>query len=253
MSAKPTRRQWRGYVVLGVVLVAAALVFVFSPVETKQPVADNHSRLKEAIDNYGDSILVQKTSAGRNRKEKSFHRYSSKTDTYRGNDAQNSQNPQKHKIRDGDKELFDNRYDQKYNCSGYHRPMVDINAADTTEMQLLYGIGPAFARRIVRYRQRLGGYVRKEQLLEVYGMDSVRYEGFADNVIVDGSSVVKLDINNATVDELKRHPYLDYYQARSIVDYRKKGKHFETMEDLKMVNLIDTETVRKLQGYIQFN
>ena len=84
-------------------------------------------------------------------------------------------------------------------------------------------------------------------------MDSARYAGFVDDIVVDSNAVVRLDINNATVDELKRHPYLDYYQARSIVDYRKYGKRIENADDLLLVNLLDRETVRKLQGYIQFN
>ena len=60
-------------------------------------------------------------------------------------------------------------------------------------------------------------------------------------------------LNSASVAELRQHPYLDYYQARAIVDYRNKGFKFGKMSDLLLVGLIDEETVRKLQGYIQFN
>lgn len=237
MNAKPTRRQWRGYAVLGIVLSASLAAFFLWPVDRSTPVAADHSQLKEAIADYGDSILSWQ------RKEK----------------AHTKEYPYRQRRSDWRKEApafrqENHQYGEKqYAQHEKRRYVVDINTADTSEMQLLYGIGPVFANRIFRYRQRLGGFVRKEQLLEVYGMDSVRYAGFVDDIVVDSNAVVRLDINNATVDELKRHPYLDYYQARSIVDYRKYGKRIENADDLLLVNLLDRETVRKLQGYIQFN
>ena len=210
------------------------LFFVLRPVDAAKPDADNHSQLKKAIENYGDSIFSngERNTESGERTERAYHRVNPETEN-------------------GQRSGF--HLSHNYDKPEHRRPTVELNTADTAELHLLYGIGPAFAGRIVRYRQRLGGFVRKEQLLEVYGMDTARYEGFADNVSIDSSRVTKLDINNATVEELRQHPYLDYYQARSLVNYRKCGNRLENMDDLLMVNLIDEETVRKLQGYIQFN
>lgn len=84
-------------------------------------------------------------------------------------------------------------------------------------------------------------------------MDAERYNGFADHITLDPTKVRKIDINNATVAQLKRHPYLDYYQARAIVDYIKQGHNIHDINDLLKVNLIDPATATKIQGYIQFN
>lgn len=232
MSAAPTRRQWRGLAVLCLVLAALLALLFLRPASVQQPRSDDHSRLKAAIDSFGDSLVTAKAAS---RKQYRTYRRSDTT-AHRSDDRRQAMAAQ----------LAAHR--EEY----YRSIKVELNSADTAELQRLYGIGPAFAARIVRYRDRLGGYVRKEQLLEVYGMDSGRYDGIAGNVYVDTSLAVKIDINKATVDELKRHPYIDYYQARAIVDFRRKGYSFGKPDDLLLVSLIDEATVIKLQGYIQF-
>ncbi len=130
--------------------------------------------------------------------------------------------------------------------------IVELNNADTAELQRLYGIGPTFANRIVKYRSLLGGYVRKEQLREVYGMTEERYQAVAPHVCVDVSAARQIDINTATLQELRRHPYLDYYQAKAIVEWRDKGNHIGGMRDLLKINLIDDSAVARLDGYLLF-
>ena len=101
---------------------------------------------------------------------------------------------------------------------------IEINSADSIALDELPGIGPAFARRIIKYRERLGGFVYPEQLIEVYGMDSVRLAGFIKLIRVDTSSIRKMDINKATFKELLAHPYLEYEQVKAIARFRdKKG------------------------------
>lgn len=101
------------------------------------------------------------------------------------------------------------------------RPLVfELNEADSMDLVQLYNIGPTMARRILRYRSLLGGYCRLEQLKEVYGMDSARYADITPHLTVNPARVVQMDINTASVDELKHHPYLDYYQAKAIVRQR---------------------------------
>lgn len=133
------------------------------------------------------------------------------------------------------------------------RTHVALNSGDTLDWQQLHNIGPAFARRIVRYRALLGGFVRKEQLLEVYGMDSARYLGIAPYIDPDSAAVERLDINSATIDQLKHHPYLDYYQAKAIVRLREKESSYQSVSDLRRVPVIDQETYNKILPYITCN
>ncbi len=102
--------------------------------------------------------------------------------------------------------------------------ILEINSADSLALDELPGIGPSFARRIIKYRQMLGGFVSADQLLEVYGMDSARYNGFVRLIRIDTLKVCKLDLNRATFKELLAHPYLEYEQVKAIVRFRdKKG------------------------------
>lgn len=133
------------------------------------------------------------------------------------------------------------------------RVVVELNSADSLDLVQLYSIGPTFARRILKYRSLLGGYVDKEQLWEVYGMDSVRYNTIAPYVTVDPEGVAPLDLNTVSLDQLKHHPYLDYYQAKAIVLLRERVGRFESVQDLQKVPIIDNETYTKIIPYLTCN
>lgn len=133
------------------------------------------------------------------------------------------------------------------------RVEVELNSADSLDLVQLYNIGPAFAKRILKYRALLGGFVDKRQLWEVYGMDSVRYNDVAPYVTVDAQHVVPMDINGASVNELKHHPYLDYYQAKAIVRFREEQGPYNNIGDLHKVALIDNETFNKISPYLVCN
>ena len=72
----------------------------------------------------------------------------------------------------------------------------------------------------------------------------------APNIIIDGDELRKININTATIDQLKRHPYLDYYQAKAIVNYREKYGKFATVNDLLKTNLSYQETFDKIKPYL---
>lgn len=97
---------------------------------------------------------------------------------------------------------------------------IELNSADTTELKKLRGIGSGFAGRIVRFRDKLGGFYSKEQLREVYGLSEETYQLCADEVWVDTSLISRLDVNTLGIVELKRHPYITFYQAKAIYEYR---------------------------------
>jgi competence ComEA-like helix-hairpin-helix protein len=134
----------------------------------------------------------------------------------------------------------------------YHpeKLLVELNSADTVMLDRLKGIGPAFAKRILKYREILGGYVKKEQLMEVYGFDAERYDGLAENVTVDATKAKKININAATAEEMKKHPYIRYNLANLIVSYRRQHGNYRTVEDIKKLDLVTGELFVKLAPYL---
>lgn len=131
--------------------------------------------------------------------------------------------------------------------------VVELNDADTTTLMLLNGIGPAFARRIVKYRERLGGFIHKEQLLEVYGFTPALVEHVAPHLTFDSTSIRRLAINQAGLKELIRHPYMDYYFARNLVRLRSQGGTFATPDDLRAIPGADDSLLTKLLPYLDFS
>lgn len=129
----------------------------------------------------------------------------------------------------------------------------ELNSADSIDLVQLYNIGPTIAHRIIRYRALLGGFVNIEQLREVYGIDSARFADIAPHLYVDPLSIQLIDINQADIAQLKRHPYLDYYQAKAIVTLRQRSGSYHTTADLLNIPIIEKETFTKIQPYLTCN
>jgi competence protein ComEA len=128
--------------------------------------------------------------------------------------------------------------------------IVDINLADTTEFMKIRGIGSSFANRIIKYRDRLGGFVKKEQIKEVYGMDSIKYNSIAANLKAGPFIVQKININDVGVEDLKKHPYIDFYVAQAIVNYRGKHGKYAKVEDIKKTALVYDALFNKISPYL---
>lgn len=128
--------------------------------------------------------------------------------------------------------------------------VIELNTADSTDFAVFPLISPKVARTIVRFRNALGGYYNKKQLLEVYGMDTAAYESMVNKVTLDAGKVEKLDINHATEKDLARHPYIHKPLAKAIVDYRKQNGHFSQLSDLMKVDGISKELYSKLAPYL---
>ncbi len=131
-------------------------------------------------------------------------------------------------------------------------PVIEINGADSLQLQLLPGIGPAFASRIVRFRERLGGFFEAEQLLEIYGMDSTRFEGLMAYVRVDTALVRRIRINEADTETLGRHPLIGYKLGNLIIRFRDHHGAFGNEADLKKLGVLDEGTIRKIARYLEF-
>jgi len=129
-------------------------------------------------------------------------------------------------------------------------PIVEINGADTSMLENLKGVGAAFAGRIIKYRNLLGGFYKKEQLLEVFGMDTARYAGFAGQLEINSELIKKKNLNTVEFKELLKHPYLEYYLVKSIFDYKDKNGRFDSVAELCKVNLIYKELYEKISPYL---
>lgn len=125
---------------------------------------------------------------------------------------------------------------------------IEINSADTTELMKIPGIGSYYSRQIVRYRNQLGGFVSKEQLLEIedFPEEAVKY------ISIDESNIRRLRINQLTLSQLKRHPYLNYYQARAISDYRRLRGNIRSISELKLMKEFSSHDIERISPYIEY-
>jgi competence ComEA-like helix-hairpin-helix protein len=129
--------------------------------------------------------------------------------------------------------------------------LVELNSADTFELQKLRGIGSSFARRIIKYRERLGGFSDKSQVNEVWGMDTGRYNMIAPNLTVNRDSIHKIDLNIVSFKQLLFHPYFPYEISRSIILYRKEHKKFSSLDELRTIPGIYDSIFRKMVPYLK--
>ncbi|MBR4836953.1 MAG: helix-hairpin-helix domain-containing protein [Bacteroidales bacterium] len=128
---------------------------------------------------------------------------------------------------------------------------IDLNTADTTQLKQLPGIGASFAKWIVNYREKLGGYCETEQLLEVYRMDSVRFNDIKNYVKIDSTFIPnKLKINTDAFKILLKHPYLEYEDVKKIVNHREQKGLITSWEQL--VKIVGDGIKPELRYYIDY-
>ena len=125
---------------------------------------------------------------------------------------------------------------------------VILNTADTTALKTVPGIGPYFARKIVQYGERLGGYVSVDQLDEIedFPLESKRY------LVIQNAQPRKLNINQLSLNDLKRHPYINYYQARAITDYRRLHGPIQSLDELRLSKDFPQEVIDRLAPYVAY-
>lgn len=127
---------------------------------------------------------------------------------------------------------------------------VEINQAKEEELKRIKGIGPFFAKQIIRLREKLGGFNSTEQLREVWKMSDSLFQIVAPNCVVNSDLIIRISINTASAEELKQHPYIGWHIANSIVKMRKQMGIFNSLEQLKKSKLISTETFEKIKPYL---
>ena len=127
---------------------------------------------------------------------------------------------------------------------------IDINGASQSDLESIPGIGPFYAKNILRYRDRIGGFVQKEQILEVWKMEESKYLVIKEYVIINLERVNKMNLNTVSAEELKSHPYLNWNIANSIIKIRERKGGFKLVEEIKESILVDEELFNKLKPYV---
>jgi len=127
---------------------------------------------------------------------------------------------------------------------------IDVNIADTTAFISLPGIGSKLAARIITFREKLGGFYSVEQIGETYGLPDSTFQKIKQYLKLDNASIKKININTATVDEMKAHPYIKYSLANPIVAYRNEHGMFSKIEDIKKVMAVTDEIYKKIEPYL---
>lgn len=125
---------------------------------------------------------------------------------------------------------------------------VSANTADTTELMKIPGIGSYYAKSFIRYREQLGGFASLSQLKEI--------EGFPESAIpfiqIYPKEVKRLNINQLSLNQLRRHPYINFYQAKEICDYRRLEGPLKNLQELKLLKDFPPAEIERLEPYIEF-
>ena len=128
--------------------------------------------------------------------------------------------------------------------------VIDVNIADTSALISLPGIGSKLAARILSFREKLGGFYSVDQVGETYGLPDSTFQKIKQYLKLDNPSVKKININTATVDDLKVHPYIKFSIANPIIAYRNEHGTFSKIEDIKKVMVVTDEMYKKIAPYL---
>ncbi len=150
---------------------------------------------------------------------------------------------------------------KKFNKDSAYKPYVkkefviqpfDLNVADTTELNSLKGIGTKTSLRIIKYRESLGGFYDYAQLSEVFALSEEAIAEIRKYGKIDETTIRKISINKATIEEMKVHPYIKYNLAKVIVAYRTQNGLFRSEKDLAKIKILDEQSVKKINKYISY-
>jgi len=127
---------------------------------------------------------------------------------------------------------------------------VEINGADTAAFIALPGIGSKLSQRIINFRDKLGGFYQVDQVGETFGLPDSVFRKIKPLLQLSGE-VKKININSATLDELKVHPYIKYHLANAIVQYRQQHGNYKSVEDIRKIMIVNDEVYNKAYPYLK--
>lgn len=126
--------------------------------------------------------------------------------------------------------------------------VIDLNRADTTELKKIPGIGSGIARLITGYRQRLGGFYSIEQLQDIH----VDYRQLQSWLRIDSKDIRLLNLNRAGIEKLRNHPYINFYQAKAFVEYRKKKGTLRNLKPFALYEEFSATDLERISHYVCF-
>lgn len=127
---------------------------------------------------------------------------------------------------------------------------IDINSADSMAYDALPGIGPGYAKRIIKFRDNLGGFYSIDQVGETFGLPDSTFQKIRPFLQVPGGQVRRININTATLEELKAHPYIRFQIANAIIQYRNQHGIFSNIDDVKKIMTVSEEIFIKVSPYL---
>jgi len=128
--------------------------------------------------------------------------------------------------------------------------IIDINTADTSAFISLPGIGSKLASRILNFRQKLGGFSSVNQLGETYGLPDSTFQAVKGRLNCNNAAIKKININTAEISDLKSHPYIKWNIANAIVNYRMQHGNYQSVEDIRKINIITNDLFDKIAPYL---
>lgn len=128
---------------------------------------------------------------------------------------------------------------------------VSINTASAWDLKKIPGIGPYFAKEIIKIRESYGGIISYQQLFDVYLMDEEKLEAIKPYLIIDDSEIRKLDINSASEKQLRDHPLISYDMAKSIVFFRENHRPYKRIDEVLLSPYIDSEKYKAIKPYLK--
>ena len=140
----------------------------------------------------------------------------------------------------------------------FERPLeaikkFDLNQADAQTLQSIRGIGPVLSERIVKFRDRLGGFHTTEQLHDVYGLDSLVIEKLVDQSYIETNNLVKINLNTDSLKHLYQYPYIDYNLAKAIYNYRVQRGQLDSVAQIKSIKILNDSIYKKIYPYLSLN
>ncbi len=129
--------------------------------------------------------------------------------------------------------------------------IIELNQADSLELISVKGIGSFYAKQILKYRNELGGFYSFSQFSEIWGLEKLDIEKIKLLTTIDTLLISKININSAKIEKLRYHPYLNYKQAKMIVNYRIQHGNFRSVKDIQKIRPISQEIFRKIAPYLQ--
>lgn len=135
----------------------------------------------------------------------------------------------------------------------FSKPIIEINSADSSNLLKIRGIGMILSKRIIKYRSLIGGFSDINQLREVYGISDSLFSKISGQIFLDTSLIRKININQCTFYDLRKHPYIGDYTAKTILSYRKLMGSIDSMQQLLENHIFTKENFKKVSPYLTLN